>query len=126
MCAAKKKSAGRNAPGGTSSVGKKTILKKTRVKKGADGGDEVSQEQRADARRNVEAHKKWKAKVDKEDWRAAATALAYQEPAEWGPPPEDVTIDDIAGWMEASQEDVRRWLRLPHDAIWPPGKRDDW
>jgi hypothetical protein len=112
--------------GGASSIGKTPIPKKARVKKGKDGGDEVSPEQRADARRAVEAHMKWSAKADEGDWRAAATALAYQDPKRFGPPPEDVTIDNIAGWMEASPEDVRRWLRLPQDAIWPPGKRDDW
>jgi hypothetical protein len=125
MCAAKKKPAGEKVPEGKSSVGKQPIPKKARVKKSEDGGDEVSPERRADARRAVEAHKRWKAKADERNWRAVATMLAFQDPKRFTPP-EDVTIDDIAGWMEASPEDVRRWLRLPKDSIWPPKKGDDW
>ncbi|MCY1043189.1 hypothetical protein OV208_17865 [Corallococcus sp. bb12-1] len=117
MCASKKKTAG-----GKSSVGKKPIPKKSRVKKKENGGDEGPTERRADAEMKADAFKKWHAKASNGDWRAAATALAYQEPMEFGPP-EDVTLDDFAGWMEAPPEDVRRWLKLPQDAVWPPKNR---
>jgi len=71
--------------------------------------EEASATAQADAIAEVEAFARLRDAAERDPWVALAL-LAYRYPRRWGPPPESVTVDDLARLAGASTVNLRRWL----------------
>lgn len=75
-----------------------------------DDDNEPTLEEQADAAQAVEAFGRLNEAAQHDPWIAFAM-LAYHFPNTWGPPPEGVTLDDLAQLAAVSGDDLRRWLQ---------------